>query len=77
MMVKLLLVRKINTDCLPCALRMRPLDSQTFVKFIFNEGNKMINVSGMKISLRKSPFCVCPFGKEDGKAERKVLHEGI
>jgi hypothetical protein len=54
---------------------MRPLDFQTFVKFIFNEGsNKMINVSEMKISLRKSPslLCLlCPFGRKKERRERK------
>lgn len=48
---------------------MRPLDSQTFVKFIFNEGNKMINVFGMKISLRKVRS-VCVHLKEGKKRRR-------
>lgn len=50
---------------------------QTFVKFIFNEGNKMINVSEMKISLRKSPFV--SISEQRRKRERKEneAHEGI
>lgn len=47
------------------------LDSQTLVKYIFNEGNKMINVFEMKISLRKKSilFCLCPFQKSETKTQ--------
>lgn len=71
---------KINSRHSDNAQRLRPFRtfSQTFEKFIFNEGNKMINVSGMKISLRKSPFrlCLCRVhlkGKRLNKEKKKDI----
>lgn len=54
---------------------MRPLDFETFVKFIFNEGNKMINVSEMKISLRKV-HSVSISGEDVNEKKRKDYTRG-
>lgn len=46
---------------------------QTFVKYIFNEGNKMINVSEMKISLLEVCFQEVALMLADGQVNLNFL----